>query len=118
MRAAVPSLVVGEPLPEHLADLGGWVEIPGLGWLLEVQASPPFTISGIDFWWWHHCPPMVGQPGYTSPRRIDCSSGERHAITGGSLAGGDLTIHGGSGSIPCEKCGLHGWVRNGQWVTA
>lgn len=109
-------------LPAHLADMGGWVEIPGLGWLREV---PPWVghgaqadAEGIDFWWWHHCPPMVDQPGYASPRTIDTSSGERHQIVGGSLAGGDLTIHGGSGSIPCEKCGLHGWVRDGRWVPA
>lgn len=102
-------------LPEHLADMDGWVEIEGLGWLREVPSS---SSPGSDFWWWHHCPPMVGKPGYTSPRRIDTSSGQRHAVTGGSLAGGDLTIHGGSGSIPCDKCGLHGWVRDGRWVAA
>lgn len=105
-------------LPAHLETMGGWVEIPGLGWLREWQHHHDGDCSRMDFWWWHHCPPMVGKPGYSSPRTIDVSSGERHAITGGSLAGGDLTIHGGSGSIPCEKCGLHGWVRNGRWVPA
>lgn len=104
-------------LPAHLAEMDGWVEIPGLGWLREVPSHVGHGGVGVDFWWWHHCPPMVDQPGYSSPRTIDVSSGERHAITGGSLAGGDLTIHGGSGSIPCDKCGLHGWVRNGKWVT-
>lgn len=96
-------------LPEHLADLGGWVEIPGLGWLREERPG---------FWWWHDCPPMRGKPGWSSSRSIDTTTGQRHAVTGGSLAGGDLTIHGGSGSIPCDKCGLHGWVRDGKWVTA
>jgi hypothetical protein len=105
------------PLPEHLADLAGWVEVEGLGWLREVI---PHDVDreGIDFWWWHHCPPAEGEPGYNSPRTIDCSSGERHAIISGTLAGGDLTIHGGTGSIPCDRCGLHGWLRDGRWVPA
>ena len=101
-------------LPEHLADMDGWVEIPGLGWLREVKGRS----GGIDFFWWHFCPPLADKPERKSLRTIDCSTGERHAITGGSLAGGDLTIHGGSGSIPCHDCGLHGFVRNGQWVPA
>lgn len=98
-------------LPDYLAEMEGWVEIPGLGWLREVESHE--ASDGIDFWWWHDCP----YAGWSSLRTIDCS-GQRHAITGGSLATGDLTIHGGSGSIPCDKCGLHGWVRNGKWVTA
>lgn len=106
-------------IPEHLAEMGGWVEIDGLGWLREWwHDNGPGTESVMDFWWWHHCPPHVGKPDYSSPRTIDVSSGQRHAVTGGSLAGGDLTIHGGSGSIPCGDCGLHGWVRNGRWVPA
>ena len=96
------------------------MEIPGLGWLREWHHAPyeveGDTLPGPDFWWWHPCP-NAQVPG-DCLRTIDVSSGKRHAITGGSLAGGDLTIHGGSGSIPCDKCGLHGWVRNGQWVTA
>lgn len=100
-------------LPEHLADMEGWVEVPGLGWLREVERH-----GGIDFWWWHDCPPLADKPERNSLRTIDCSTGERHAITGGSLAGGDLTIHGGSGSIPCADCGLHGYLQNGQWVPA
>ena len=107
-----------EDVPAHLVEMGGWVRIEGLGWLREVESHPGHGGVGIDFWWWHHCPPMVDKPGYGSPRTIDVSSGERHAITGGSLAGGDLTIHGGSGSIPCSECGLHGYVRGGQWVAA
>ena len=110
-------------LPHHLADVEGWHEIPGLGWMRVWEHQPyedehGVEIPGPDFWWWHDCPPVAGKPGWLSPRTIDVSSGARHAITGGSLEGGDLTIHGGSGSIPCEKCGLHGWVRNGQWVAA
>lgn len=107
-----------EQLPQHLADMDGWVEIPGLGWLREVPADQRHGGVGIDFLWWHHCPPLAGAPGYVSLRTIDTSSGERHEITAGTLAGGDLTIHGGSGSIPCDRCGLHGWVRNGLWVPA
>lgn len=105
-------------LPEHLEVMGGWVEIPGLGWLREVPGGANHNGPAIDFWWWHCCRPMKGRPGYASVRTIDVSSGERHEITGGTLAGGDLTIHGGSGSIPCKRCGLHGWVRNGRWVAA
>ena len=104
-------------LPAHLADMGGWVEIPGLGWLREVIGVDSLS-DGIDFRWWHDCPPLADKPQRNSLRTIDCSTGQRHAITGGSLAAGDLTIHGGSGSIPCADCGLHGWVRNGEWVTA
>lgn len=102
-------------LPAHLRDLGGWRQILGLGWLREVA---PLVGDGLDFWWWHDCPPMRDQPGFASLRLIDASSGQRHAILSGSLAGGDLTIGGGSGSIPCDRCGLHGWVRDGSWVTA
>lgn len=104
-------------LPDYLAEMGGWFEIPGLGWLRESTPRGDHA-DGVDFWWWHDCPPMRDKASYSSLRTIDCSTGERHAITGGSLAGGDLTIHGGSGSIPCDKCGLHGWVRGGKWVTA
>jgi hypothetical protein len=100
-------------LPEHLVHMGGWVEIPGFGWLREWHRE-----GVLDLMWWHDCPAMRDQPGWSSVRHIDVSSGERHTITGGSLADGDLTIHGGSGSIPCDKCGLHGWVRGGKWVTA
>ena len=105
-------------LPSHLAEMDGWVQIEGLGWLREVPSGPHHGGVGFDFWWWHDCPAMEGHPGHGSVRTIDVSSGERHAVTGGSLAGGDLTIHGGSGSIPCDKCGLHGWVREGRWVSA
>lgn len=105
-------------LPEDLAEMGDWVEIEGFGflrpWLRENDAGEPV----VDLMWWHDCEPMRGHPGWASVRHIDVSSGQRHAITGGSLADGDLTIHGGSGSIPCDKCGLHGWVREGKWVTA
>jgi hypothetical protein len=107
-------------LPLHLAfaHSGEWVEIPGLGWLIEVAPPGRAGGDGIDFWWWHDCPPLREQPSWKSVRRIDTSSGERHAILSGSLADGDLTIGGGSGSIPCDKCGLHGWVRDGKWVAA
>lgn len=104
-------------LPEHLDQMGGWVHVDGLGWLREWE----WHISGrrgFDIMWWHDCPPMRGEAGWTAPRHIDVTSGLRHAIAGGSLAGGDLTIAGGSGSIPCDKCGLHGWLRNGRWVPA
>jgi hypothetical protein len=107
-----------DTLPAHLLEMGGWVEIPGLGWLREVPSLPHHGGVGIDFYWWHDCPPLRDKPDRNSLRTIDTSSGERHAITGGSLAGGDLTIHGGSGSIPCPQCGLHGWVRGGKWVAA
>lgn len=100
-------------LPEHLSDLDGWVEVPGLGWLREV---PGRIDTGVDFWWWHECPALVDKPERNSLRTIDCSTGERHAITGGSLEGGDLTIHGGTGSIPCSDCGLHGHLVKGTWV--
>lgn len=99
--------------------MGEWVEIVGLGWLLEVPSLPHHGGVGSDFYWWHPCPSLEGKPGRDSLRTIDCSSGQRHAVLGGSLAGGDLTIGGGSGSIPCPSgCGLHGWVRDGKWVTA
>ena len=98
-------------LPEHLASMGGWVLIDGMGWLREANGRS-------DFWWWHDCPPARGARQWNSIRTIDCSTGERHAILSGSLEGGDLTIGGGSGSIPCHTCGLHGWVRDGRWVTA
>lgn len=107
---------MSEPLPSHLVSMGGWTEIPGLGWLRRVPSGHSW--GGTDFWWWHDCSGMTGKPGWGSVRTIDTSSGERHAITGGSLTGGDLTIHGGSGSIPCDKCGLHGWLRDGKWVAA
>ena len=103
-------------LPAHLTELDGWVEIPGLGWLIEIRSR--FGNGAIDFWWWHHCPPLADKPERNSLRTIDCSTGQRHAILGGSLATGDLTIGGGSGSIPCHDCGLHGFVRDGKWVPA
>ena len=105
------------PLPDHLAAFSGWVEIPGLGWLREMIGIDPLS-DGIDFWWWHDCVPLRDKSQRDSLRAIDCSTGDRHAITGGTLAGGDLTIHGGSGSIPCPDCGIHGWVRDGKWVQA
>ncbi len=111
-------MVATEILPAHLAEMGGWVEIPGLGWLREVPSHGGHGGVGIDFLWWHHCPPRMGEPDENSLGTIDVSSGERHAILSGSLVGGDLTIGGGSGSIPCDKCGLHGWVRDGRWVPA
>lgn len=108
------------PLPEHLRYFDGWIAIEGLGWLRWWHHEPwnteGTTLTGPDLWWWHDCPPMRGEPGWGSPRTIDVSSGHRHAIIGGTLDGGDLTIHGGSGSIPCEKCGLHGHLAKGIWT--
>lgn len=112
--------MVGTSLPDHLADMVGWVEIEGLGWLREIKrTNAAGAPRGIDFLWWHHCPKLADKPDKDSLRLLDCTSGERHEVTGGSLADGDLTIRGGSGSIPCtDGCGIHGWVRNGRWVPA
>lgn len=108
-----------ERMPAHLADMDGWIHIDGLGWLFEWHHEPADDLPGpFDFWWWHDCSAMVNTPAWRALRTIDVSSGQRHEIIGGSLHGHDLTIHGGSGSIPCTECGLHGWVRNGRWVRA
>lgn len=106
-------------LPDWLAEQTGWVEVPGGGWFREVR--PRGDNGSPDFWWWHACPTHPSGPD-RAVGGIDCSTGERHAIIGGTLAGGDLTIHGGTGSILCPPsfggCGLHGWVREGRWVPA
>jgi hypothetical protein len=60
--------------------------------------------------------------GGVTVKRGDGEPGPVWAMTG-TLEGGDLTL---SPSILCvygglatqEKCGFHGWVRNGQWVPA
>lgn len=108
------------PLPDWLEEMGGWVEIRNAGgWLREVD--PRGDKAPSDFWWWHSCPTHPSGPD-RAVGSIDCSSGERHAILSGTLAGGDLTIGGGSGSILCPPdfggCGMHGWVRDGAWVSA
>lgn len=106
-------------LPAWLVEMGGWHEVPGAGWFREVE--PHGSNGSPDFWWHHPCPTHpVGPSRWLGT--IDCSTGQRHAILGGTLAGGDLTIGGGSGSLLCppqfDGCGLHGWVRNGRWVPA
>lgn len=112
-----PRVVKVMRLPDHLVELDGWVEIPDAGWFLEVK--PHGDNGSPDFWWWHDCP---ARPGGGGLRGIDCSTGERHAIIAGALTEGNLTIGGGSGSIICDPdndgCGLHGWIRNGEWVRA
>jgi hypothetical protein len=82
--------------------------------------------DGKHFWWGHDCEvtrKMWSESGKTDPETV-----ERFAR--GDLYPSMLPL-GGDGwtviskepltivpSILCSRCGVHGWIRNGEWVNA
>lgn len=48
-------------------------------------------------------------------RLVDLTSGDRHRVVAGDVHHPEtLTI---AGSLPCDQCGAHGFVRDGRWHT-
>ncbi len=81
----------------------------------------PHVIDGdgkVRAWlWWHDCPAVEHVSwGWIGDKMDGTKSG--HGVPALDLApwppvGGEFTVE---GSLICERCGDHGWIRAGRWV--